>query len=147
MNNTPSQTRRPDQAAAILRQRGISPTHQRLWVLKYLLTHPGHPSAEEMFEAARDADPPLSKASVYNILHLFEESGLLKTVQIDGACLRYDILAQEHGHFQCDACGRIFNFSAAIDDAATQGLEGFRVRQRDVYFRGLCTDCQNPRST
>ena len=147
MKNIPSQTGRPDQAAAKLRQQGIRPTHQRIWVLKYLLTHPGHPSAEEMYESARDADPPLSKASVYNILHLFEENGLLKTVHIDGTCLRYDILAQEHGHFQCDACGKIFNFSAAIENAVTQGLEGFRVRQRDVYFRGLCADCQEPLST
>ena len=147
MNMIPSQTGRPDQAAAKLKQHGISPTHQRIWVLKYLLAHPGHPSAEEMYEAARDADPPISKASVYNILHLFEESGILKSVLIDGACLRYDILAQDHGHFQCDACGRIFDFAAAIDDAVTRGLDGFRVRQKDVYFRGLCADCQKPHST
>lgn len=86
-------------------------------------------------------------ASIYNILHLFEAKGQLRTVHIDGDCLRYDILAQEHGHFRCDACGRIFNFSAAIDNDVTQGLEGFRIIQKDIYFRGLCADCQKPLST
>jgi len=142
MDSQASEGRQPDQAAAILRQQGISPTHQRIWVLKYLLAHPGHPSAEEVYEATHDADPPLSKASVYNILHLFEEKGLLKTVSIDGACLRYDMMAREHGHFQCDGCGAIFNFDTAIDETATRGLEGFQVKQRDVYFRGLCAQCQ-----
>jgi len=142
MDNQASEGRQPGQAAAILRQQGISPTHQRIWVLKYLLAHPGHPSAEEVYEGTHDADPSLSKASVYNILHLFKEKGLLKTVSIDRAYLRYDIIAQEHGHFKCDSCGGIFNFDAAIDETTTRGLEGFQIRQKVIYFRGLCIDCQ-----
>ncbi len=143
MNNASIETGSPDQAAAILRHKGISPTHQRITVLKYLLSHPGHPGADEVCEATRDADPPLSKASVYNILHLFEEKNLLRAVHIDGACLRYDAITQEHGHFRCDACGTIFNFRAAVDEMAIKELNGFRIRQKDIYYRGLCADCQS----
>ena len=66
---------RKSEAMSMLRQKGISPTHQRLEVLKYLQDYPGHPSAEEVFAALQGVEPPLSKASVYNILRLFEERG------------------------------------------------------------------------
>ncbi len=133
---------RKSEAMSMLRQKGISPTHQRLEVLKYLQDYPGHPSAEEVFAALQGVEPPLSKASVYNILRLFEEKGIVSSLSIDARSLRYDLIIQHHGHFQCQGCGQIVNFTAPLDEHSFQGLEGFEIRQKDIYFRGICPNCQ-----
>lgn len=133
-------------AMGLLKDRGISPTHQRLEVLRYLLANPGHPSAEEVFAGLQGMEPPLSKASVYNILRLFEEKGLVNTLSIDARSLRYDLIIEGHGHFQCEGCGEIYNFTAAVDDSTFTGLDGFQVKHKDIYFRGLCPGCRGART-
>ncbi|MHC1787343.1 MAG: Fur family transcriptional regulator [Christensenellales bacterium] len=126
----------------LLKARGISPTHQRLEVLRCLLAHPGHMSAEEVFLALQGSQPPLSKASVYNILRLYQAQGLVRALYIDARIQRYDLTLARHGHFQCERCGSIIDFTAALDEAATRGLQGYQIRQKDIYFRGLCPACQ-----
>lgn len=130
----------------MLRGLGISVTHQRLGVLRYLLAnHPHHPSAEDVYLGLRGLEPPLSRASVYNILRLFEEKGLLVTLSIDPRTLRYDLAADRHGHFQRDRCGCIVDFGVPVDSLPISGLGGFEIRHRDIFFKGLCPKCVKAR--
>lgn len=129
-------------AADVLRQHGISVTYQRMKVLQALIDRRDHPSAEDIHLALQGCKPPIGKATVYNTLRLLLDKGIVKPLYIDPDGLRYDIELDGHGHFHCERCGRIYNFEAAVDSAELPGLEGFQVRQRDLYVRGICPKCQ-----
>lgn len=129
------------QAAELLRQHGIQATFQRIEVLKELMSRRDHPGAEAIYEALRSCQPPISKATVYNVLKLFSKKGILKPLYIDLDSLRYDVDQDIHGHFHCEQCKRIFNIEAppALSEAPLPA--GFHVTQRDLYLRGICPDC------
>ena len=130
------------QMIRMLKDHGISITQQRLMVLKCLLNTPGHPDAEAVYARVTDMDQVISKATVYNTLNLFERKGMISSLDIDGHTLHFDKIIEPHGHFLCQSCGEIYNFTlpAASLEVA---LDGFLVTKRDVYFKGICPACQN----
>ncbi len=124
-----------------LKSKGIRPSYQRIKVLEYLFQKGGHPTVEEIFCALSPVIPSLSKVTIYNTLHTFLEAGLVRVVEIDDAQMRYDITVEDHGHFQCVACGTIYNFPVNIDPVYIEGLNQFKITQKNVYFKGLCPNC------
>jgi len=124
-----------------LKGKGIRPSYQRIKVLEYMIQKGGHPSVDEIFRALSADIPSLSKVTIYNTLHTFVEAGLLRVVDIDDAEKRYDITLTNHGHFQCEVCGTIYNFQVNIDQVPVEGLGQFEITQKNVYFKGLCPKC------
>lgn len=130
-----------------LQANGISPTPQRLAILTYLLTHRRHPTVDDMYEALQKDIATLSKTTVYNTVRLFVEKGLLKELTIDDNEIRYDIETDFHGHFKCTVCGRTYNFPVSLS-GYDPALNGFNIRQQDVFFQGICPECsQHNRTT
>lgn len=125
-----------------LKAKGIRPSYQRVKVLEYLYQKGGHPTVEEIFRALSADIPSLSKVTIYNTLDTLVEAGLVRVVDIDEIEKRFDITLNNHGHFQCETCGTIFNFQVDIDQVPIVGLNEFEITIRDVYFRGLCPDCR-----
>jgi len=125
-----------------LTSKGIRPSIHRIKVFAYLHQIESHPTVEDIYTALSPQIPSLSKATVYNTLHTLIEAGLVREVNIDLDAQRYDTLLENHGHFQCSACGEIFNFEADIDQLKVAGLQDFQVDKKDVYFSGLCPACQ-----
>ena len=126
-----------------LKSKGIRASFQRIKVLEYLQRSEGHPAVEEIFCALLPDVPSLSKVTIYNTLHTFVEAGLIRVVEIDGAQMRYDIVLDDHGHFLCEACGAIYNFPVNIRRISMEGLNQFKITQKNVYFKGLCPKCVN----
>lgn len=124
-----------------LKKRGVRPSYQRIRVLGYLHQLKEHPTADEVYQALVPEIPTLSKTTVYNTLHAFVDAGLVREINIDELELRYDVMLSSHGHFKCDACGKITNFGIDIDSIPTMGLKEFQVKQKKVYFTGLCPNC------
>ena len=85
--------------------------------------------------------PTLSKATVYNTLKTLVEIGVVKELQIENNEARYDIITDFHGHFKCEQCGKIYNFDIDLNNAGFSGLNQFLIKQKDVYFKGVCPDC------
>ena len=65
-----------------LRDRGIQPSAQRVAVAEYVLRTAEHPSADLVWRRVRERFPWISRATVYNTLHLFVEKGLLQRLTI-----------------------------------------------------------------
>lgn len=126
-----------------LAEKGIRASHQRLRVLAYLRAHHDHPTAEEVYEHVLEEIPTLSRATVYNTLHLYAQAGLVRVVDTVAPETRYDSLLAPHGHFHCDRCGALVDFPIDLDTLSIEGLDGFRVRERHVTYKGLCPDCLN----
>lgn len=130
-----------DELSAELVRRGIRLSHPRLKVLEYLVKNRIHPTVDRIYTDLLPQLPSLSKTTVYNTLKLLQNAGLVRVLNLDETEARYDIAADAHGHFQCDACGRVFDFDADIDGIASQDLDGFLVAERTLQFKGRCPDC------
>lgn len=125
-----------------LTQKGLRPSHVRVQVLKYLLEHRTHPTADEIFSSLAEEMPTLSRTSVYNALRAFVEAGLVKVVTVEGDKARFDADMKEHGHFRCSRCGRVYDFGFSFEGLQWEGLEDFEVESKELYLRGLCPECK-----
>ena len=126
-----------------LTSKGIRPSFQRIKVLEYLRDCQTHPTVEDVFTALTEEIPTISKATIYNTLHTFIEAGLVREINIDADAQHYDIMLDDHGHFKCLSCKKIFNFRLDYDQLEVDGLQGYQVHKKDVCFSGLCPACQS----
>lgn len=134
------------QMAALLTDRGVRPTAQRLAVYEYLYQHRTHPSADVVYEALIQTHPTFSRTTVYNSLHALVKAGLVLELAMDTEERHYDADTALHGHFHCRTCGEIADFP--LDEAIVQKLmpHGFSVEGQGIYFSGQCPVCNQANS-
>jgi Fe2+ or Zn2+ uptake regulation protein len=130
-----------------LRSSGGRMTSQRRLILQTLQTMSGHPTAEEIYTAARQLDASLNLSTVYRNLRWLEENDLISPRQFEGERVqqRFDpVSPKEHFHFCCRNCGEIIEFSdAAIDEIHSRFEEqyGAQVNQVSLVLYGICKCC------
>jgi len=83
---------------------GLRCTPQRYAVMAFLMKHPSHPTAAEIFEAVNRVDPRCSRATMYNNLRDLVQAGLVREVAVEGRAARFDAKGMRHHHFICDRC-------------------------------------------
>lgn len=132
-----------DDLSKELKNKNIRLSHQRLKVLEYVANHRCHPTVEQIYTDLHKEIPTLSKTTVYNTLSTLIEAGLVKLITIEDNETRYDIVSENHGHFKCESCGTIYDFKIDIDLFDSKDLNGFRINNKDVYFKGICQKCIN----
>jgi len=124
-----------------LKIRNINLSYQRLKVLEYLTQNQNHPTADQIYTDLQEDISTLSKATVYNSLRILVEAGLARVITIEDNETRYDINVENHGHFKCESCGTIYNFSIDIDLLTSKDLNKFKINEKNVYFKGVCPGC------
>jgi len=126
---------------------GLRCTPQRYGVMAFLMEHPGHPTAAEIFEAVNRLDPRSSRATIYNNLRDLVEAGLVREVAVEGRAARFDARGIRHHHFICDRCGTVEDMEWYDVPRPASGSLGKRIlRECELIVRGLCTRCA-PRRT
>ena len=65
----------------------------------------------------------------------------MKVVTVDGNEMHYDSILEEHGHFICRECGRLFNFHIGSNQSFSELGSGFEVEERNIYLKGVCNQC------
>jgi len=122
---------------------GFRFTTQRRHVYDVLLTKRDHPTAEEVFMRAKKEMADISMATVYNCLDALVKCGLVRQVNVDRSATRYCPNMQDHCHFYCDDCGKIFdvNLSGETHKTERRFPKGFKVLHYDISVRGYCPDC------
>jgi Fur family transcriptional regulator, iron response regulator len=126
-----------DEATALLAERGVLPTAQRIDIALLTLSRPQHLSAEQIIAAIRANGLKISKATVYNTLNLFREQGLLRTVDVDPTRQFYDSSTSPHHHFYNVDSGELTDIppesvSLQVETALPPGTEQAGV---DVVVR------------
>lgn len=129
--------------SSILRDNNIKPSIQRIKVLEYLYNNRTHPMADEIYKALHIEIPSLSKTTIYNTLNTLVKAGLVRLITIEDNITRYDYDTSSHGHFKCNKCGDIFDFNINLEHLSKATLNGFKVTSKDVYYKGLCSYCNN----
>ncbi len=122
---------------------GLRSTSQRQIVYSVLLDVRDHPTAETVFLRAKQAVPEISMATVYNCLDALVKCGLVTQVNIHRAATRFCPNMQEHGHFYCDECGKVFDISMASPAGMINIPSGFEPLQYEVSISGRCADCRD----
>ena len=89
----------PTDIQKILRDHDVLPTSQRLEVAEALLNRPQHLSADQIIDRLQRSGSSVSKATVYNTLKLFSETGLVKEINVDATRRFYDSTTHAHHHF------------------------------------------------
>ena len=82
-----------------LRSHGVKPTTQRTEIGMLLFASPRHMSAEQIIGDLRLVGSRVSKATVYNTLNLFSNSGLVREIAVDPERRFYDSTTSSHHHF------------------------------------------------
>ena len=77
----------------------VTPTPQRVEVAEILLAVPQHLSADQIIERLKEGGSRVSKATVYNTLRLFSETGLIRELNVDPIRTFYDSTTRAHHHF------------------------------------------------
>ena len=128
-----------------LRKVGLRATNQRLAIIRALIDHPDHPSAEDIYRHLKRSHPTLSLATVYKTLQVMGDMGALLTIETGASSLRFDGRTHPHHHAVCDQCGKVYDvdFNKHPVDLNTKGiLQGFKVKSVKVIFAGICHLCQ-----
>jgi len=120
-----------------LRARGVAPSAQRVAVASYVLGTDEHPSADQVFERVKRSFPWLSRATVYNTLHLLVEKGLLRQLVLAEGKVVFDPKIEPHHHFIEEGSGRIHDVPwESVQVSRVDELEGFEVAEYMVVMRG-----------
>ena len=82
-----------------LKSCGVLPTPQRVEVARVVLDRPQHVSADQIIARLKTSGSKVSKATVYNTLHLFGAKGLVKELNVDPSRKFYDSTTHAHHHF------------------------------------------------
>ena len=121
-------------------------SRQREVIRQLLQGRTDHPTAEQLYEEAKQVYPGISMGTVYrNLAFLTEHREPRKISRPQGAD-RYDPRLAPHHHFVCTSCGELRDIEvsaweglAAIEDLYSFG--GDRITGYEVTFYGLCRNC------
>ena len=128
-----------------LRAHGILPTAQRVEVAELILDRPQHLSADQILDRLCQKGSTVAKATVYNCLKIFSESGLVKEINVDPTRRFYDSTTYPHHHFYHVDTGQltdidadkisISNLPSLPDGTDKEGVEVL-IRVRDKRCTG-----------
>ena len=121
-------------------------TPQREAVLQVIREREDHPTANDIFEAARRRLPGISYATVYNSLRFLKEAGLVHEIKFGDSASRYDRETDRHDHALCSQCGKLVDFdlpqAAELMKAAARRSK-FKPESVHLTLKGVCPDCRD----
>ena len=102
-------TTQRDRLVRYLAEHRVKPTPQRLEIAAVMLSEPCHLSADQVISLLRKAGSGVSKATVYNTLHLFSAHGLLREIAVDPSRLFFDSTTTAHHHIYNEDTGELLD--------------------------------------
>jgi Fur family transcriptional regulator, ferric uptake regulator len=130
-----------------LESSGLVTTKNRLLVLEVIGTNNAPLSAQDIYETLR-RNQPINRVTVYRILDLLVEHGILERLSGGGRTFFYGLAPNDHHrphpHFYCRSCGNMHCLSPESLHVDTEPLERtFPGHIDNVAIRvdGICRNC------
>lgn len=121
-----------------LRDAQLRPTKQRVALARLLYSRGNrHITAERLHSEAMDAGVAISLATIYNNLHQFTASGLLREVVVDSSRSYFDTNITPHHHFFHEQSGTLEDIAKndlKVDNIPTLP-QGTEISSVDVIVR------------
>lgn len=136
-----------DQVQATLAAAGLHRGEARKRVIDLLAREPCALSATEIEHSLRAGGQPTGRASIYRVLELLSEHGLVERLEVGDGQARFERVrpgGEHHHHLVCEDCGELVAFDDPqledVIDSLSQRL-GVTVASHDVLLRGSCGRC------
>ncbi len=129
-----------------LKDAGLRVTPQRHAILEAVYSLGNHPSAEQVIDYIRVRYPGIATGTVYNVLDVMVESGLVKRVKTDKDAMRYDAIMNRHHHIYCAETDRIEDYFDEELDELLQAyfrkkkLQDFKIEDIILQIKGNFND-------
>ena len=120
-------------------------TKQKETIINVLKGTNSHPTADWIYNEVRKEIPNISLGTVYRNLRQLCEKGEILELDLCNSVSRFDGRKDNHYHFRCDNCQRIFDVDEPVDgkiDKRVARISGFKISSHRLEFRGLCNDCR-----
>ncbi|MCM1151639.1 MAG: transcriptional repressor [Alistipes sp.] len=135
-----------DEIVKMLEQAGIKPTSNRILVLRTILES-DRPSSLTDLETKLLS---LEKSSVFRVLTLLLEHGVVHAVEDGRGIVKYEICRGKgsctiddlHAHFYCESCHQVFCFET-IHTPVVDLPDGFDVHSINYMVKGVCPQCKS----
>lgn len=126
------------QIRPLLEKYGLRATRQRLGLAKLLFSKGNrHITADVLAAEAHEARMFASLATVYNVLNLFAEVGLVRSFTVEGGKTIFDTNTTDHCHYFFEDSGNVTDIAANNLNIASQFAppEGYEIAKVDVVVR------------
>lgn len=134
-----------EQLNAYIKAHKLRHTYERERVLEHILTINGHFTIQSLHQELNE-ESPISRTSIYNIIELFLNIGLVVRHPFPGQEAQYETTqrAATHHHRICTSCGAIKEFSdqKISRTIKNRAFNTFQKQFHSVYLYGLCKKCQ-----
>ncbi len=100
-----------------------------------------------LFQASDLVDlfPHIGRASIFRILTLFVDIGVLRKLNLENRGDFYELESQSHHeHFECNSCHSVLHFDAGFICKTLDYLakkQWFLLRNHQILLSGLCPNC------
>ena len=132
-----------------LADQGLRRTGPRDIVAGVFLRTEKHVSTEELFKIVRRKNKNIGYATVARTLHLLEDAGLCRQVDMGDRIARFEheYRHAHHDHIVCTKCGKVVEVHSdkleKIQDALV-AKHGFVQTSHKLTIYGLCSKCSGP---
>jgi len=133
---------------AALRRGNLRMTPARRSILEALLAERRPQSLEELQEAARKSGEHPDYTTVFRLMTVLEELGLVQKLSLHQSRSQYELIDpdQHYDHIVCRKCGKI---TLIEGDCPVEAVEkrisrtyGFEELTHNLEFHGICPQCQ-----
>lgn len=134
-------------AEKILVNKGIRPTKTRLAIFKYLKRKFYAVTLKEIetaFIKKSDDNKTVDRTTVYRIVKLFQEEGLVHQIDDGTAIAKYAVSNEEgldlHLHFHCTHCGNTFCLPDKVSPDCLP--DKYEINDVNLVLKGVCMNCK-----
>lgn len=120
-------------------------SHQREKIYEYLSNTKEHPNAEQIYNDLKPSMPNLSLGTVYRNLKLLQNLGKIHTIPTIDGIERYDAEINNHVHFVCEKCGKIYDIMDVNFEKLINLLDlkpDFIPTKIELKINGICHQCK-----
>ena len=135
-----------EHADAVLNEAGHRRGGAREAVVHALSSHDCCLTAQELHDRLRESDRRVGLASIYRVLDLLADKGLVDRIDTGPGSARFEARhasGEHHHHLVCDDCGKVEPFAdERLERAIHEVQERAGARAHHILLRGACSDCR-----
>ncbi len=116
-------------------------SRQRELITEIIKGRCDHPTADMIYNSAREVEPNISLGTVYRNLKLLADEKVIITLETEDKRLHYDGDLSRHSHFICSNCGKIVDLFRPAKTPSELAEMGLTVTGEKCVYYGLCNEC------
>ena len=134
-----------------LRAKGHTFTPERRTILREIFSSHEHFTVETLFDKLKERGERISLATIYRLIPLLEESGMIRRAMSCEGHVTYEHLFghKPHHHLICVKCGKIVEFREEKIETLLNlvcGKYEFSPFEYRLGVRGICSACREEES-